>query len=60
VRDLLRSKLTELQARLAELEEFRNTLSSYLSECERALDGTRTLQGAAESECPVIETLRTK
>lgn len=60
VRNLLRSKLTELQARLAELEEFRNTLSSYLCECERTLGGTRTPQGPAEPECPVIETLRTK
>ena len=59
VRDLLRSKLTELQAKLAELEEFRNTLSNYLQDCERTLGGERPLKGPAEPECPVIETLRT-
>lgn len=60
VRDLLRSKLTELQTTLAELEEFRNTLSRYLQDCERTLGGERPPQGPAEPECPVIETLRTK
>ena len=60
VRDLLRAKLTELQARLAELEEFRNTLSGYLQDCERTLGGERIPEGPAEPECPVIETLRTK
>lgn len=57
VRDLLRTKLAELQKRLAELEEFRDTLSRYLQECEGTLNADRPSQ-RAEPECPVIETLR--
>lgn len=60
VRDLLRTKLAELQAKLTELEEFRNTLSGYLQECERTLGAKGTPPEAAEPQCPVIETLRTK
>ena len=59
VRDLLRAKLAELQAKLIELEEFRSTLSGYLQECERTL----AEQGGperAEPECPVMETLTTR
>src|SRR5215471_19470767 len=37
VRDLLAAKLKELDARLAEMRAFRQTLTSYLSECEQAL-----------------------
>jgi DNA-binding transcriptional MerR regulator len=59
VRDLLRTKLAELDAKLTQLQEFRKTLSSYLQQCERALERGRKLQ-RAEPECPVIETLRTK
>lgn len=60
VRDLLRTKLAELQARLAELEDFRDTLSTYLQECERTLREERQPHQRPEPECPVIETLRTK
>ena len=57
VRDMLRSKLTELQARMAELHVFERTLSQHLEDCERTLSG-----GTPESEadCPVIETLTVK
>jgi DNA-binding transcriptional MerR regulator len=56
VRDLLRTKLTEVEAKLHEFEAFRTTLSTYLSQCDR------TLQDASESHnadtpCPVIDTL---
>lgn len=59
VRDLLRTKLTELQTRLSELEAFRDTLSGYLEECEHTLGDERGPQ-RVEPECPVIETLRSK
>lgn len=59
VRDLLRAKVAELQTRLAELEEFRTTLSSYLEECEHTLAGDRMPRSRPEPECPVIETLKT-
>src|SRR5437667_7252125 len=54
VRDLLKAKLVDVQAKLAELEEFRDTLSGYLGKCEQ------TLGGGASADCPVIETLQTK
>src|SRR5712692_10060167 len=55
VRDLLRGKLVELQAKIMELEEFRNTLSGYFDKCEQTLrDGTANRPG--EPDCPVIET----
>lgn len=60
VRDLLRAKLAELQAKLKELEEFRNTLSGYLDQCEQTLGGVETADRRSEPECPVIETLATK
>lgn len=57
VRDMLRGKLAELQARLVELQDFQRTLADSLRDCER------TLQGAAarsdEPQCPVIDTLKT-
>lgn len=59
VRDLLRTKLVELQAKLNELEEFRSTLAGYLEECERTLAGQRGQKQRAEPECPVMETLGT-
>lgn len=58
VRDMLRTKLTELQARLAELQEFQRTLSRYLEDCERTLHGVDA-RGNREPQCPVIETLAT-
>ena len=58
VRDLLRAKLGELQAKLVELEEFRDTLSGYLEKCEQTLQaGAASRRG--EADCPVIETLKT-
>ena len=60
VRDLLRTKLVELQTKLAELEEFRNTLSGYLETCEQTLLAGDTANRRGEPDCPVIETLKTK
>src|SRR5215471_2270515 len=37
VRDLLRAKMTDVEAKLSELEDFRRTLSEYLAQCERTL-----------------------
>ena len=56
VRDLLRAKLGDVEAKLRELDEFRGTLSGYLQECERTLteDGP-----AKDAQCPVLEDLRT-
>lgn len=59
VRDLLRTRLAELQAKLTELEEFRHTLLGYLQECERTLAEQRGPEERAEPECPVMETLGT-
>lgn len=60
VRDLLRLKLGELHARVAELQEFQDTLSGYLAECERTLSHSDAAQTSNEPFCPVIEDLRTK
>jgi len=60
VRDLLQSKLVELQAKLTELEEFKNTLSGYLETCEQTIREGGTTNRRGEPECPVIETLTTK
>ena len=60
VRDMLRVKLTRLNARMAELQEFQLTLSNYLHDCERTLDGVDARGERDEPSCPVIETLRTK
>jgi DNA-binding transcriptional MerR regulator len=48
VRDLLRSKLKELDARLAEMRAFRRTLAAYFDECEKTLAGKR------QNCCPVL------
>jgi DNA-binding transcriptional MerR regulator len=48
VRDLLESKLKEMDARLAQLRAFRRALAAYLEECERALSGK------AGEGCPVL------
>lgn len=60
VRDLLRAKLAELEAKLRELEEFRGTLSSYLLVCEQTLSRKRPTARGLEPKCPVIETLKTE
>ena len=51
VRDLLAAKLTDLDAKIADLREFRRALARYLQECERALATSGDL------ECPVVEDL---
>jgi DNA-binding transcriptional MerR regulator len=48
VRDLLTAKLAELEAKISEMRRFRNTLSTYLGQCEEALAGKR------EDCCPVL------
>jgi MerR family Zn(II)-responsive transcriptional regulator of zntA len=59
VRDMLRTKLTELQTRLVELQEFQRTLSHYFQDCERTINGAQARATRAEPDCPVLETLRT-
>jgi DNA-binding transcriptional MerR regulator len=59
VRDMLRAKLAELQARLVELQEFQRTLSNYFQDCERTLSRAGARATRAEPDCPVLETLRT-
>lgn len=54
VHGLLQRKITDLDTKLAELEEFRRTLQGYFEECER------TLAGRDREECPVIEHLEVK
>lgn len=49
VRDLLDGKLTELDARLKAMHEFRNKLTRYLAECEEELK-----KHPDSAECPVI------
>lgn len=51
VHRMLGLKLAELETKLAQLQEFRKTLRSYLAQCERSLSGS------ADSECPVVERL---
>ena len=58
VRDLLRLKLADFETRLAELQDFRNTLSGYLAECERTLSTGSASNADGEPCCPVIETLK--
>jgi len=48
VRDLLSSKIAQLDAKIAEMRSFRKTLAAYLRECEEALAGKRG------SHCPVL------
>lgn len=48
VRDLVSTKLEEIDARLAELRAFRRLLAAYFEECEQALAGKRG------EVCPVL------
>jgi MerR family Zn(II)-responsive transcriptional regulator of zntA len=57
VRDLLRVKVADIDAKLSELEAFRTTLFSYLDQCERTIAGAGTDGGEAAPYCPVIDTL---
>lgn len=49
VRDLLRAKLAEVDARLSAMQQFRHTLADHLAACEREL----AAHGPA-AECPVM------
>ena len=50
VRDLLKSRLADVDARLKEMQAFRRTLRTHLNECERALEQERPV-------CPVMAEL---
>jgi len=52
VQRLLEQKLTDLDSRVAQLQDFRRTLKSYLAQCNRAL-----LQ-STDGDCPVVERLK--
>lgn len=49
VHDLLQTKLSELDARMKSMREFRGTLSHYLAECEDELK-----KHGDTAECPVV------
>jgi DNA-binding transcriptional MerR regulator len=51
VRDLLTRRIEDIDARIKELREFRQTLHEHLAACDRAL------ASAAEPPCPTIEAL---
>ena len=52
VQQLLERKLAELDARVLQLQEFRESLAEYLMQCDR------TLATSPDAECPVVEDLR--
>ena len=52
VHQLLQRKLTDLDSRVAQLQEFRRTLKGYLAQCER------TLAHAPDADCPVVVRLK--
>ena len=52
VQRLLQRKLEDLDTRLTQLQEFRQSLEGYLAQC------SRTLAESPEAECPVVEDLR--
>lgn len=47
VRDLLKTRLADVDARIREMQAFRRTLRNHLNECERALEQDTPV-------CPVI------
>lgn len=49
VRDMLRSKLTELDERMRLMQEFRRTLAHHLTACERELS-----ERGKAAVCPVV------
>jgi MerR family Zn(II)-responsive transcriptional regulator of zntA len=50
VRDLLKNRLTDVDARIKEMQVFRRTLRAHLDECERALEQDKPV-------CPVMAEL---
>ena len=52
VQQLLQRKLTDLDSRVTQLQEFRRTLKGYLAQCER------TLAHAPDADCPVVVRLK--
>ena len=60
VRDLLQSKLADLESRLVEMHQFRDTLVNHLEACNRVLARPSTSDRSSEPCCPVIETLTAK
>ena len=51
VRDLLKSRLADVDARLKEMQAFRRTLRAHLHDCDHALEQERPV-------CPVMAELR--
>ena len=52
VQRLLEQKLTDLDSRVAQLQDFRRTLKGYLTQCNRAL------VQSADGDCPVVVRLK--
>ena len=52
VQQILQRKLTDLDSRVTQLQEFRRTLKGYLAQCER------TLAQTPEADCPVVVRLK--
>jgi DNA-binding transcriptional MerR regulator len=52
VQKLLQKKLAELDTRLTQLQDFRQSLADYLAQCNC------TLEESPDPECPVVEDLR--
>jgi DNA-binding transcriptional MerR regulator len=51
IRNVLAERIADLDGRVAELQQFRQTLCEYLSDCDRAL-------GAAnDADCPTVQRL---
>jgi DNA-binding transcriptional MerR regulator len=55
VRDLLRVKLDEIDARMKKMREFRRVLQSNLTACEREIE-----EHGKEAHCPVIVNIERK
>ena len=58
VHNLLQSKLADLEAQLVELQDFRNTLSGYLEQCDRSLARDETSRDGGDASCPVLESFK--
>lgn len=53
VRDLLQEHLTELDARLKAMRDFRRVLAAHLAECERELE-----EHGRAAQCPVVVKIK--